>query len=119
MPRDMKLVDAHGRVLELRLAGNRIDRRIHHGPDARVGRHLIVPVNRHEHAAARHAAAVLHACDHRAPTARHSREVAFAHAAQQRILRMHVDERLRHMAREFSDLPVRVIVCHWSRTRPC
>ena len=91
---------------------------IHHRADPRVGRHLIVPVNRHEHAAARHATAMLHTCDHRAPTARHAREFSFAHAARQRVLRMQSTNASVTWPASFSDLPVRVIVCHWSRTRP-
>src|SRR3546814_6219036 len=49
---DAEFVDAHRRVLELGLAGHRIDDRIDQRTDARVGRELIVPVDRHEHLAA-------------------------------------------------------------------
>jgi hypothetical protein len=48
----------------------------------------------------RAAAAVLDARHHRAPCARDARQLAFAHAVQQGVLRMHVDERFRHVIRQ-------------------
>lgn len=41
-----------------------------------------------------------------------------AHAGQQRVVRMQVDERFGHVIGELGARPVRVMVCHWSRTRP-
>ncbi|CAE6906099.1 hypothetical protein R69749_08413 [Paraburkholderia domus] len=100
VPGDVEPVDPNRRMFELRLPGNRIDLGIHHCADTRVGCHLIVPVDRHEHAATRHTTAMLHTCDHRAPTARHAREFTFTHAARQRVLWMQIDECFRHMAGE-------------------
>src|SRR5450830_637459 len=67
VPGDAEFFDVDRRVLELRLARYRIDHWIDQRPDARVGGILTVPVDRHEHVAARDATAMLHARYHRSP----------------------------------------------------
>ena len=48
IPADDEGLDTHGRVLELRLAADRIDRGAYQRPYARIGCVRITPVNRHE-----------------------------------------------------------------------
>ena len=97
MPGHIERLDHHRGVLELRLAGYRVDHRIDDRTDARIGSKLAVPVDRHKHAAARDAARHAHTRHHAAPTRRHARQVAFAHASQQRIVRVQIDERFGHV----------------------
>src|SRR5262245_23490243 len=81
VPIDTDGLDARRRVLELRLAGDRVDDGIDHGADARVGGIAVAPVDRYEERAALHLAARLHAHDDRTPSGRHFRELAGAEAA--------------------------------------
>src|SRR3546814_14157607 len=94
---DAEFVDAHRRVLELGLAGHRIDDRIDQRTDARVGRELIVPVDRHEHLAAAHLATSAHARNQRAPVRGDARPPAFPYAGREPVGRVHVAIRFRPM----------------------
>nr|GEU28124.1 hypothetical protein [Tanacetum cinerariifolium] len=93
VPVDAELLDTHGRVLEFRLARHGIDHGVHQRSHAGIGRRLAIPVDRDEHAAARNPAAVLHPRHHGAPGGTDARQFALAHAVQQRVLRVDIDER--------------------------
>ena len=57
-------------------------------------------MDRHKHAATHDAARHAHARHDTAPTRRHTRQAAFAHTGQQRVVRVQIDKRFGHVVRQ-------------------
>ena len=100
VPLRLVAAHAHGRALELRLPGDRVDSRRDQRPDARIAREHAAPMHRHERLPRRHGVRDLEAHDDARRGRRDLGEIAEREAEARRIERMQLHERLCVVARQ-------------------
>ena len=105
-------------MFEFRLSRDRIGDGVNERPEARLARGLVVPVDRHEHHSQPLCGREPRARKHVAMRSVETRKFAILDAKSARIVGVHLDIRLGVCAFRRALLAVRVMVCHWSRTRP-
>jgi hypothetical protein len=99
------VLDGDGRVLELRLTGDRVDHRIGDGANARIGRKRAIPVDGREHHARRNIRPGAHAHHDRAPARSQRGQLTIANSEAQRIGDVDLGIGLGHVRRKARGLP--------------